>query len=381
MYFTKESFKYPVSNDAVNIFNETWDCLAMSGSWWSGEERVAIAMAARESIPRELFDQPRASVSELSCIRDSESLSPLVIDVIERIVTESGSLDKFWCASVCERIGEGAYVELVAVIILVLPIDRFCLYLGRDLAPLPIPNVATTPLCQYPNDLIDVGAWVRQTQSAVDDPELVNVSRALSMSPNENRLRREMVDALYMEGHSFFDSIWDKKTLSRPQLELAATRTSVINECFYCAQGHTSILDIASKALGENASLESTQGKVGDDIGVPHGELILAFTEIANRTPQEAHHHLPLLIDSLGVKGAVELASVVAIFNGLNRTSDPTGVPLEKSLMAYGRIDNKIRKLGLDKLNGINSSKSVGLLESVGVLVMFKIKRYFGGRQ
>lgn len=379
MLFTLETFSYPVRTPVLQAFNAIWQRLAEPGYWWTGAERIAIAEVLRKSKPRELFDRKRPNVSELSTEPTLGQLSPLAVDTIERIATESGSLNAEWCAAVCERLGEGAYVELVAVVVLVLPIDRFCLSLGAGLQPLPTP-ISGKPSQLYPPGLVHAGAWVRQTQTAIDNPELVNVSRALSMTPIENDLRRDLVEALYMEGHSFFDAVWDRKALSRPQLELAATRTSVINKCFYCAQGHTSILDISSKSLGEKASLEAAQGQEVNEVGVTNGELILAYTEAVNREPDSAHQHFAQLITTFGVQGAIELAAVVAIFNGLNRTSDPTGVPLESSLMAYGRLGNKIEKLGLNRLNGIANAESLGLFESLRILLVFKLRRLFGGR-
>ncbi|WP_299775487.1 alkylhydroperoxidase-related (seleno)protein [uncultured Pseudoteredinibacter sp.] len=381
MHFSVESFPHFVSEDICLQFNRVWQRLAEPGYWWTAQQRKLIVEAMRAAKPRPVYDRQREAVSNLSHEESSqEYLSPLLLDTIERVSTESGQLDGEWCKSVCERVGEGAYVELVALIILVLPIDRFCMALGRDLQPLPEPQNGE-PLRAYPEDIVANGAWVRQTKSAVANKELVNVSRALSICPIENGLRRDLVDAMYMEGHSFFDKLWHRKSLSRTQLEIAATRTSVINRCFYCANGHTMILDMAAKASGDAVDLKSPQGQEVNDIGVEHGELILDYTEFANREPEKAYEQHAKLIEVLGERAAMELAAVVAIFNGLNRTSDPTGVPMEETLMAYGRLGNKTESLGLAEMTGINNTERPSLLQSIWILVKFQIRRIMGEGQ
>lgn len=380
MFFSVESFPHLVSDEICLQFNRVWQRLAEPGYWWTAKQRIAIAQAMREAKPRPVYDRQRVSPSELPHEESSAELSPLLLDTIERVSTESGQLDEAWCKTVCSRIGEGAYAELVAIVILVLPIDRFCLAVGRELQALPEPQ-AGEPLREYPEDLVDNGAWIRQTASAVANKELVNVSRAVSVCPIENGLRRDLVDAMYMEGHSFFDKLWDRKSLSRTQLEIAATRTSVINHCFYCANGHTMILDMAAKASGDAVDLAAPQGVDVQNIGVEHGELILDYTEFANREPERAYEQYSQLEELLGERGAMELAAVVAIFNGLNRTSDPTGVPMEETLMAYGRLGNKTEKLGLAEMAGINNTQRPNLWQSIWILLKFQLRRLMGQGQ
>lgn len=378
--FSPSSFPHFVTAEIPKQFDRIWHRLSQAGYWWDAKQRIAIANACREAKLRPVYDRERPKVSELEHDIVPGKISPLVIDTVERISTESGALDKSWCLSVCERMGEGAYAEIIAIVILALPIDRFCLYVGRPLAPWPVPEEGE-PSRSYPEDMVDNGAWIRQTASAVANKELVNVSRAVSQCPIENDLRRELVDVLYMEGHSFFDKVWSRKSLSRTQLEVAATRTSVINQCFYCAHGHTMILDMAAKETGDKVNLESPQTGSAVNVGVEHGELILEYTELANREPDTAYAAYANLEQTLGERGAMELAAVVAIFNGLNRTSDPSGVPMEETLMAYGRIGNKTQVLGLDKMPGINNTQRPGLLPSVWILIKFQLRRLLGAGQ
>jgi len=378
--FAAESFNYPIDNDTITTFQSIWERLAQPGYWWTAQQRIAIAQVARDAVPRDLMNRQREEPGKLSTDTDASGLSPLVVDTIERITTESGALSGEWCAAVCERLGEGAYGEMVAIVILLVPIDRFCLYLGRELEPFPEP-MPGEPSREYPDDLVDNGAWIRQTAAAVADKELVNVSRAVSIVPAENTLRRQLVDALYMQGHSFFDTVWERKALSRAQLELVATRTSSINQCFYCATGHSLILEMTSKAIGQDVDLALAQegGQGAASSAIPEAERLLAFTEVANREPTQAHGEFQQLVERLGAKGAIEVAATVAIFNGLNRTSDPTGVPMEDVILAA--MGNKIERLQLDQLTGVAHVNRPTLWQRIKILVAFKIRRLLKGGQ
>jgi hypothetical protein len=79
-----------------------------------------------------------------------------------------------------------------------------------------------------PPDVGDVGAWVAQSLS---EPK-ANVSRTLSLVPVTNRVWRALVDSHYSRGDEFFEETW-ARCLTRPQAELLAARTTVLNECFY----------------------------------------------------------------------------------------------------------------------------------------------------
>ena len=74
----------------------------------------------------------------------------------------------------------------------------------------------------------DVGAWVSQTTGETR----ANVSRTLSLVPVTNDPWRRLVDSHYSRGAEFQEAVWNRP-LSRPQIELVASRTTGINECFY----------------------------------------------------------------------------------------------------------------------------------------------------
>ncbi|WP_133406768.1 alkylhydroperoxidase-related (seleno)protein [Parashewanella tropica] len=376
-YFHNDFFPLTIDEAKLTMFNRIWNRLAQPGYWWNATEKHAIAKVIRKARPLPVYDRKRKSVSELAQTPTTDVLSPLTIDTIERIVTESGQLNTEWAMEVIENLGEGVYAELIAITILLLPIDLFCRFL--DVAPMPLPTpLEGEPTRQLPENLRDNGAWIRQTQEAIDDQNLVNVSRAISILPIENGLRRDLVEAMYMEGHSFFDKIWKNKALSRPQLEILATKTSMINECFYCANGHAAILDIVAKKAGQKSDL-NLLNNASIESAIPQSTLLLEVAEQINREPESAIQFHEQLNKEFGEKGLIEVLATVAIFNGLNRTSDPTGVPMEEVLLAV--MGKKIDQLSLSGYQGVNYIRVPKGLERIKILLAFAWRRLWKAGQ
>ena len=73
----------------------------------------------------------------------------------------------------------------------------------------------------------DAGAWVQMTVPFAGP----NVGRALSLTPPDQMIFMGMVGAMYAMS-DFTQLVWDRP-LSRPQVELIASRVSAVNECFY----------------------------------------------------------------------------------------------------------------------------------------------------
>ncbi|RLV57707.1 hypothetical protein D5018_21115 [Parashewanella curva] len=376
-YFHKESFSVLIDEAKLTMFNRIWERIAQPGYWWDATEKNAIAQVIRAAKPRPVYDRKRKSITELLQAPTTGILSPLTIDTIERIVTESGQLNTEWAKEVIEHLGEGAYAELIGITILLLPVDLFCRFLGVVPMPLPTPIVGE-PTRQYPENLRDNGAWIRQTQEAIDDPNLVNVSRAISILPIENGLRRDLVETMYMEGHSFFDKIWKNKALSRPQLEILATKTSMINQCFYCANGHAAILDIVAKKAGQKSDL-NLLNNASIESAIPQSTLLLEVTEQINREPESAIQFHKPLTQIFGEKGMLEVLATIAIFNGLNRTSDPAGVPMEEVLLAV--MGKKIDELALSEFQGVNYIRVPKGLERIKILLAFAWRRLWKAGQ
>lgn len=109
------------------------------------------------------------------------------------------------------------------------------------------------------------------------------------------------------------------------------------------------LLRASGEKAGEKVDLAAAVGRGGDG-GVPHGEALLRFGEAVTRGSDDAGAARRALLRAVGPAGFMEAASIVGIFNGLVRTADASGIPLDDGM----RNDSaEFRgELGLDALAG-----------------------------
>ncbi len=95
-----------------------------------------------------------------------------------------------------------------------------------------------------------------------------------------------------------------------------------------------------------------------DDQGVRHGGTLAAYAKAAHDRGEELSSATEQARRDLGDAGWVEAAMTVASFNGLVRTADASGIPLEDGVVS-ATADDRAR-LGLAELRGAaNSDLSV----------------------
>ncbi len=220
--FRYEKAPHAVRSDIIAAHEGTWQQLAHRGSWWTGAERIAMAAEVRRT--RAMRNEP-ASLGVRAESAD-DRLTTTVRDTVQKIAIDAHKIDREWCRGVVAELGEAAYVELAAVVVQVTAIDSFAEALGVPLEPLPEPEPGE-PDRAIPDGVGDIGAYVSMLL-AFPGP---NVARALSLAPKLNAHFFVLVGAMYA-GDEFQTLIWDR-TLSRPQIELVASRVSAVNECFY----------------------------------------------------------------------------------------------------------------------------------------------------
>jgi len=115
------------------------------------------------------------------------------------------------------------------------------------------------------------------------------------------------------------------------------------------------LLRESSNALDQVVDLVGTiRGDV--DSGVPHGELLAAYAEAAHDNPETARQLDGRMLAEVGPGGLVDAAATVAIFNGLVRSADAIGIPLDKYVME--RTDDERETLGLNDFSGSANSGS-----------------------
>jgi hypothetical protein len=246
--FTFSNSPYPIRDDLIAAYRDFWHQLATAGTWWSGEERIAIAAEARQATQCAFCAERKNALSayhlpgEHTAAVDSP-LSEWAVDAVHRVVTDQTRITKDYIQkNAATGLSEGKYVELVGVVVCVFGIDEFCRALGFALESLPAP-VAGEPTEYQPGGLeSDTGmvSMISAGQRGPAEHDLwpeghdANVVRALSQVPNAVREWEPLSDAQYLPGPKIDDPAADtERALNRMQIELVAGRVSSHNECFY----------------------------------------------------------------------------------------------------------------------------------------------------
>ncbi len=187
--------------------------LAGPGDWWDGAARRAIieeARAANGGGPTGRRALPAAAV-----------------EVIDRVVNDSGRLTHRWADAQIAVLGDGPYAEIVGVTAIVTALDVTTRAIGDRPLELLAPHDGA-PAAERPDGMGDVGAWIPMTE----EKALANVSRALSLVPRTNATWRALVTESYSRGPQMLELTWER-ALTRPQIELVAAQVSLLQECFY----------------------------------------------------------------------------------------------------------------------------------------------------
>ena len=186
--------------------------LAAPGSFFTGEERLAIATRAR--VARGLADA-------------SADLPADIADNVARVAAEAmatrQSHVEAWVAGGRDIL---AYVELVSVVAQIASIDSYRIGLGADLDPLGDP-VEGEPTPEIAEGASMMNAWVPTVGVAL-------APTALSALPREKAAKAALGAAWYLTDdviHQY--DVEPGRDLTRSQMELVAARTSWLNECFF----------------------------------------------------------------------------------------------------------------------------------------------------
>jgi len=220
-----EQISRSVSEEIIDSFQIVWEYLGQPGDWWTGSQRIEIAEEVRRSAPRPMWDRP-PSLADLPDTLNGE-LSLFEQGVVERVTVDPSSIDQATYDQIVERIGENKYAELASIVTQIVPIDHLHDALGIEREKLPLATEGNIGM-QRPIGLVN-GIGFLPTLPADGLP---HVAVSLSLALADNARRMLLVRAMY-SGKSFGDMIWTHRTLSRPQVELVAARTSALNECFY----------------------------------------------------------------------------------------------------------------------------------------------------
>lgn len=181
------------------------------GTWWSGEERVAIAREARLALQGETSE--------------GNGLSEVTVNAIHKIAVDAHHVDQKWITRCHDRgLEPMAMVELLAITAKVAAVDTCAMGIGDELPSIP------THESGEPSRQIVEGAGLNHgwlpTRGRASAPV------CFSAVADEDHAMHELHTGLYlsMEEMRDHDIV---KDLHRTQIELLAARTSYYNDCFY----------------------------------------------------------------------------------------------------------------------------------------------------
>ena len=116
------------------------------------------------------------------------------------------------------------------------------------------------------------------------------------------------------------------------------------------------LLSVSGEKAGLDIDLEvAMDASRAGDAGVPHGEELLAFASAANRRADDLPDARQALLQVVGPDGLLEAVAAVAIFNGLVRVADGTGIQLDPSMLT-ATVDSR-HALGIDLFSGAANSE------------------------
>ena len=238
---------YPIRLDFAEGHNRYWQRLASAGSWLSAEQRIAVAREVRQASSCELCRQRKQALSPYQVDGEHDTvtteLSLSMVEVVHRLVSDSGRITRSWFDSILEQgIEIEEYVEIIGTVVHVFSIDEFARAIGVPRRELP-KATSSEPSRYRPQQLEENVAWVPMLSQVIDSgPEADlwegklegNVIRALSLVPDEVRSLQDLLKIHYLDDAEFGD--FEKSpqgTLSRIQTEVVAARVSAFNGCFY----------------------------------------------------------------------------------------------------------------------------------------------------
>jgi hypothetical protein len=154
-----------------------------------------------------------------------------VLDVAHRLGRHASTITEDWYRQVItDGLDPLEWVEIVGVVVASLPPMAFARAIGVALPELPAP-LDGAPTGRVAAELTPAALNFVPVASPAD--QVASVVQALSALPDEWDNLWRLAEAQYMSDRAMDDPLWNRGTLSRPQMELVAGRVSSVRECFF----------------------------------------------------------------------------------------------------------------------------------------------------
>ena len=215
-------------DDLTEAHRATIAAVGRAGAWWSEPQRFAIASEVRRAFEHADVPPWQAPSSIDGMISEDHVLPAAAVDAIWRITNHPGPLTADWYAGIVAQLPTPEhYIELVSVVAPMNAVDRFAAYL--NLEPMPLPDPSGDPPSNETVSNNVTSHWVPTAD--INGP---NVRKALTGSAGATEVYSALSEAQYVAGDALLGDLdWTHGTLDRRQIELIATETSMMNDCFY----------------------------------------------------------------------------------------------------------------------------------------------------
>jgi len=221
-----------VRPDLAEAHRLAWEHVASPGSWWNGAQRVELAETVLLAIADDEPLPPWVGASTGDRLPDQRVAPDAAHDAAYRIARHAGTMTEDVFRRFAHELGELPYVELCAIVSSVAAVAHFRRNVGLEIPSFPEP-VAGEPTGERPDELAEAELnWVPVASPA---DQTAAVVQAYTAVPGELVNTWRMSDAQYMPGDQMVHADWMRRSdgLSRPQVELVASRISQLRECFY----------------------------------------------------------------------------------------------------------------------------------------------------
>lgn len=202
--FTYSGSPVPVRDDLRDAHRAIWAHVAQPGPVFDASKRLSILNAARHA--------------EAS---SNDPLEQLATTLYVNPATVTGDMVR----SAITTTGEPAVVEAVAIVSMLSAVDNTHRALGADIEPLPEPMTGSATGA--------IASGLKKRRGHV--PMTRNsITVALDLLPTENAAYAASCGPHYMTFAEMVSPLFERSPgLNRAQLETIASRTSLIQECFY----------------------------------------------------------------------------------------------------------------------------------------------------
>lgn len=210
---------------------QAWEAIGRPGTWWTGRQRVELAGTALAAMTEDDPLPPWIAPSSVDGRLPADATAPVTAhDAIHRIAAHAGTLTEAWYGQMSDALGDLPYVEIVGIACTVAAVVAFRRAAGLEPWTLPAP-VDGEPSGEVPAVLVPTDLnWVRVTPAPAPRAAVV---QAFTSVPAEDARLWTLAAAQYIPNLEMVDPRWTRGTLTRPQIEVVATRVAQLRECFY----------------------------------------------------------------------------------------------------------------------------------------------------